>query len=170
MAGKMGSGKTSVSEWFVKEHDFVKLAFADPLKKSLVELTGLDMAHFTDPILKETKIAGINKTPREIMQMLGTDFAREMIDWDFWLWRMRHSISMYSDKDIIIDDVRFENEAQFIRDNGGKIVHLQRNFEFDSEHKAHRSEDGIKTFMGDYIVHAEDGIELTALKVSALIM
>ena len=166
----MGSGKTSVSNWFVKEHDFHKLSFAGPLKKACIELTGLDMSHFQDPELKEIPIPGINTTPRVLMQLMATEFIREMIYPDFWIWRMRQAVSKHSHKDLIIDDIRFENEAQFVRDNGGKIVHLYRNFDFDSNSKDHKSEQGILVQEGDYVIHAVDGVELTALMVSDLIM
>ena len=41
-----------------------------------------------------------------------------MIDHDFWIWRMRQAISDNSHHNIVIDDIRFDNEAQLVRDNG----------------------------------------------------
>lgn len=170
MAGKMGSGKSSVSDCFVKNNNFVKLSFAKPLKDSLVLLTGLDISNFTDMEKKEVPIPGVGKSPRELMQLMATDFIREMVNYDFWLWRMGQSISKFSDRDIIIDDVRFENEANFIRSNGGKIVHIKRDFEFASNHKQHKSEKGVKIQLNDTVLHAEDTVESTATVLSMMVL
>lgn len=166
----MGSGKSSVSDCFVKNHNFVKLSFAAPLKEALVVLTGLDMSYFTDMKKKEIPIPGIGKSPRELMQLMATEFVREMVAPDFWLWRMGQSISKFSERDIIIDDVRFENEANFIRNNGGQIVHVKRDFDFASDHKQHKSEKGIKISSNDRILCAESTVESTATVLSMMVM
>ena len=169
ISGKMGAGKTSVAQYFVKHHDFVKLAFGDSLKKAAIEMTGLEMIYFTDPLLKEKIIPGIEVTPRQIMQLLGTELAREMIHPDFWIWRMRQSFSLYSNHDIVVDDIRFENEANLIRMNSGVVIHLERNVEFKSNHKKHKSENGIKFNNADFVVNAEDTVDMTAFEIANII-
>lgn len=47
-------------------------------------------------------------------------------------------------------DVRFENEAQWIRDNGGVVVHIQR--PGAATVSAHASEAGVAIAEGDVLV------------------
>ena len=164
-AGKAGVGKTTTAEWFVKGHNFVRLSFAQPLKSCLVALTGLSMNHFTDIELKEKEIPGLGVSPRVMMQLGGTEFVRNMIYHDFFLWRMGHLISENSHRDIVIDDVRFENEAEFIRSNGGKIVHLTREFESPTTKTSHKSEDSLEIKKGDIVAICDISEELTALNL-----
>lgn len=170
-SGRAGVGKTTTAEWFVREHEFVRLSFAKPLKECLSVLTGFSMGHFTDIELKEKEISGLNGvTPRILMQKMATEFIRDTIDPDFWLWKMRHMISEVSNRDIVIDDIRFPNEAQFIRDNGGKIIHLERQFESVTKENDHKSETMDTYVNGDIVVHSSSTIELTALKISNFIL
>lgn len=176
-AGKMGVGKTTTANWFVEQHDFKRLYFAKPLKESLSVLTGLPIEYFTDIELKELIIPGLKGcapdysgiTTRIMMQKFGTDFVRDMIDPNFWIWRMTQMISEHSDRNIVIDDVRFENEAQLIRDLGGTVIHLTREFESPSKQSGHISENSLKEKSHDIIVPCDISEELTAINISQLI-
>jgi len=153
LAGTAGSGKSTIARVMWLGDAFQILSFAHPLKAALIKMTGLDRKWFYDIDYKEKEIPGLpGITPRIMMQKFGTEYAREMIAPDFWLWRMGQSLSKYSHKNIVIDDVRFENEAQFIRDNGGVIIHLCRNFESPTEHNEHKSEQRIECYTMDYEV------------------
>lgn len=143
-AGKIGVGKTETAKCLVRGNNFVKFAFGQPIKDALVQLTGLPMIYFTDPVLKEKEIEGLpGISPRIMMQKLGTDYAREMIFHDFFCWRMGQNFINNSDRDIVIDDVRFDNEAEFIRKRGGKIIQLLRIFKSPTKEQDHVSENGI---------------------------
>ena len=169
-AGKIGVGKSTTAEWFVKNKNFVILSYGTPIKKALVEFTGLPMINFTDPVLKETEIEGLpGITPRIMMQKLGTEYARDMIFSDFFLWRMRQEIEKYCHRNIIIDDVRFENEAELIRGLNGEIFHLEREFETITEQTAHISENLINQRQEDVVIDCLDSPETTAEFISTLI-
>lgn len=150
-AGTAGIGKSTLAHIVSEYFNGVVIPYAKPLKESLVALTGLSMDHYTNIDLKEKIIPGLDKTPRQLMQLMGTEFARNMIDYDFWLWRMRHAISENSNRHIFIDDIRFNNEADLVRDNGGVIIHLIRNYEQVTEEIDHASEIPIKKYKYDLI-------------------
>lgn len=170
-AGPAGIGKSTNAEWFEKEHNFFVLSFAKPVKEALVALTGLSINHFTDIELKEKQIPGLKEgvTPRILMQKMATDFIREMIDPDFFVWRMKQMVSNNSDEEIVIDDIRFENEAEFIRKNGGKIFHLVGEIDPVTKEITHKSEFGIKVQSEDYVVERQSSVELNALEISKLL-
>ena len=66
------------------------------------------------------------KTPRHIMQTLGTEWGRKLIGDDIWLEVMLNRIRTTRSKTIIIDDCRFENEADLVHSLGGVVVQIER--------------------------------------------
>ena len=153
LAGPAGVGKTTIAESFELGLGFKILTFAAPLKQSLSVLTGLSPKYFNKIELKEKMIPGLNDSPRTLMQKFGTEFVREMVHPEFWIWRMRNTISKYSHRHIIIDDVRFNNEAGFIRGNGGVMIHLDRVFDSPTEHTEHTSETPVTQYANDYLIY-----------------
>lgn len=53
LAGRKGSGKDTVGNFFVESERFTKVALADPLKEMLVKVFHVEMKYFTDDKLKE---------------------------------------------------------------------------------------------------------------------
>ena len=160
ITGPAGSGKSTIANVFHEQLGYRVLAFAHPLKQALIKMTGLDRKWFYDIKYKEREIPGLpGITPRIMMQKFGTEYAREMINYDFWIWRMSHSVSKYSHEPIVIEDVRFHNEAHFIRDNGGLVIHIDRQFESPTEENDHVSEQDIPCLIGDRVISGNCSIE-----------
>jgi hypothetical protein len=113
--GKKTAGKSTVADLLKLEsgqYEMVDiLAFANPLKRAVKELF-----LFSDNQLygdqKEVIDERWGVSPRQVMQLLGTEFCRDRISPDFWTKRMRFEIASSEYPVIIIDDVRFENEAE----------------------------------------------------------
>jgi len=159
LAGPAGVGKTTAAKWLQRSADYKLISFANPLKESLVVLTGLDLSWFTDQDKKEREIPWIpNITPRKLMQLFATEFIRDVICHDFFIQRMQQQISqlMRNGISLVIDDVRFDNEANLIRENDGVIVHLQRNFTPKIDSKSHASEKGVSIQSEDYVLNIPD--------------
>ena len=100
-------------------------------------------------------------TPRIMMQTLGTEWGRALLP-DLWLRVWQHELA--SDAHVVtVPDVRFDNEAELIREIGGTIVHVQRKPTADMlAVPAHASEAGIKRVKGDIIFRNDRGIEKMA--------
>ena len=65
------------------------------------------------------------QTYRYLAQTLGTEWGRELIHPDLWIMCLKYRLQKtYSP--IIIDDVRFENEAKFIREHG-QLFYIHNN-------------------------------------------
>jgi hypothetical protein len=131
ITGPAGSGKSTAASYLVKQHGFVHLKFAGALKEMLRTL--LEMVE--DPYierriegdLKETPcfLLGGN-SPRHAMQTLGTEWGRNSIGADFWveICERRAELALGRGERVVIDDVRFDNEAAMIRSLGGKVLRL----------------------------------------------
>ncbi len=146
LVGPKGSGKTRAAAYLIDEYAFIDYALADPLRDMLSALltsVGVDYAVLTEPHLKEAplpQLGGI--TPRRLMQSLGTDWARQLLGPDIWLLVADHALGLAPDSSItapvhdriVIDDVRFHNEADWIRRRGGVIVRIDRGIPTDRSH------------------------------------
>lgn len=85
----------------------------------------------SDPIKSIAKTMGWNGIKddlgRLLLQRIGTECGRECISEDIWITHMEKIRRWAMDPGgiLIIDDVRFENEAEWVRENG-VLIHVQR--------------------------------------------
>lgn len=67
-------------------------------------------------------------SPRYMMQTLGTEWGRKLVNQDLWLLIAMDRISkaLAAGENVYVSDVRFDNEAAMIREMGGTIIHIRR--------------------------------------------
>jgi len=142
LTGRAGSGKSSVSGFLETNYGFHRKAFADPVKKTVSDLFRIPIDCFYDPEEKIKTDPMWNITRRKILQIFGTECIRNHFGADFWVKLMVLDIADLRQRegsgvDIVIDDVRFPEEARMIHDNGGKIISIKRPdnpYEIDQTH------------------------------------
>lgn len=130
LCGYAGSGKGEASKFF-QEHGYTNIKFAEALKdmlRCLLRHQGANdsmIERMIEGDLKEVPteyLAG--RTPRHAMQALGTEWGRTCIVDDFWaIAALTRAQGL---PQVVIDDVRFENEADMIRKAGGIIIRIDR--------------------------------------------
>lgn len=148
--GNAGAGKDTASDWMVQEiKNYVvgSFSFAENLKGACSQIFGIPFENFSDPATKNVKNSFWNKTPRELAQFVGTELFRKNFGEDIWIKSLEVLLSCYQDIECaIITDVRFQNEADWIIDNGGILLHLTRpGADGKVGIQNHASEAGIKT-------------------------
>jgi len=74
--------------------------------------------------INSTNYNRLLNTPREVLQVVGTDIFRDLIDSEYWVKVARSSIP--KDSKVVFDDVRFNNEANMIKNLGGSIIRIKR--------------------------------------------
>lgn len=126
LIGYKQSGKDTLADHLVAQHGFEKYAFADPVKQICKIMFGLDNRQLNDPVQKEVVDDRWGMTPRKMMQTVGTDMIRETWGQDFWVRNMDHRIrtSIHEGRKIVISDVRFRNEADWIKQHNGILVRI----------------------------------------------
>lgn len=155
LTGVAGSGKDTVREILEERHEIDGLAFADPMRdmlSALLETIGVDSDWMTDRDRKEKPIPELGLSYRTMAQQLGTEWGRAL-DQDFWLKIAGAKIALYhrySDKGVVISDVRFPNEAAWIKSEGGIIWKIIR--PGVEPVRAHESEALINTLPYDYVI------------------
>jgi hypothetical protein len=85
---------------------------------------------------------------RRILQFVGTELFRNGVHPDFWLFALEQRLSTSRAVHHVISDVRFDNEAKWIQDQGGFVVHLTRGVPvmraaLTATEQAHVSEAGV---------------------------
>lgn len=142
--GKAGSGKDTVADLLRSRRGYHSIAFADPLRAGITAMLALDAGHFEHP-QKEQPLPIIEKSPRQLLQLLGTEWGRQMIHPDLWVMLAARRVAdirlRHPGANIVITDVRLDNEAAMIRELGGEIWMLTR--PGAGTPHAHSSENGI---------------------------
>jgi hypothetical protein len=155
LTGKARSGKDTVAGFLPGQ----KLAFAAPLKRGLQIMLQLNDEHVNGD-LKEVTLDWLGKSPRQLLQTLGTDWGRNLVHPDLWLLVAKQKIEKYLSMglDVVITDVRFDNEADLIRSLGGQVWHIVRP---DAQAvNAHASEAGVWFHPGkDYLIYNNGTLE-----------
>lgn len=130
LCGAAGAGKNTVAARLRERWGFVELSFAAPLYRMVAEMTGLPTSALQDRALKERQIDWLGKSPRELLQMLGTEFGRGMISEDIWVLRAMSEFDSIASggrfPGCVITDVRFDNEAKAIVARGGQVWRVVR--------------------------------------------
>jgi hypothetical protein len=100
--------------------------FAAPLKEAAQIIFDLSHAQMHNPKHKEVVDPRWDKTPRQLMQLLGTEVGRS-IDPQVWVKNLRCRIEGDAGVRLwLVPDVWFANEAEMIRSIGGKLVRVSR--------------------------------------------
>lgn len=159
LAGKKRSGKDTIYRIASDKLDgrTGRIGFADAVKHEVSEATGFRM-----DFIEEHK-----KDFRSLLQVWGTEFRRNLCGNEYWIEKM--DVALKACKEhydyVFITDVRFDNECEFIKNNGGQIVRVERRVEsyktladiepFDN----HASENSFNDFSNyDYVLN-NDGTE-----------
>ena len=124
LTGKKQHGKDTVADVLV-ENGFLKLSFADPLKKICQQLFSLDESQLHDPTMKEVVDPRWGKSPRQLFQEIGTDLFRKHYDDRIWIKLLLHEIGKHPDRNIVVSDARFQDECDALSDlQNSEEVHI----------------------------------------------
>ena len=147
--GPIGVGKSTLARKMCADRaklgeTCLVLSFADPIRAMLAELVGDDYVYENDMKTEPIEWLG-NKTPRQLLQSLGTSWGRETIHPDIWVNATKGLIlnirKAKPDAHVYIDDLRFNNEAQMVHALNGQVIFLSRDGIKSTD--SHASESGI---------------------------
>lgn len=122
IAGPKRSGKDTLAHGLSKALGLPVDSFAAPLRQFVANLLNCSLATLEE--CKEHPVKWLDgKTPRQLMQTVGTEWGRDMVHPELWLRSLLHRVQY---KGAIISDVRFPNEAKAILERGGIVIRLHR--------------------------------------------
>jgi hypothetical protein len=188
LLGAKGAGKDTAASHLVSTCDFIRVAFADKLYREVAEAFGVtvellgrrdtkesDLAEFSlrncsDPSFVQCVAEELGTTvtedflakprsPRFIMQLWGTEYRRKRGVDSYWLDQVAAIMDADPARSYVVTDVRFPNEALFIKARNGMLVRVRRP-ELELREAVSRAANGTaahpsETAMLNYPVDAE---------------
>lgn len=138
LVGFIGSGKGTVGD-ILETQGFSKDSFAKPLKDACSIMFGWprEMLEGDTEVSRKwreepdsfwSEKFGYTFTPRLALQLMGTEAGRNVFHQDVWVISL---LNRAKGKDVVVTDVRFKNEINYIQQNGGVIVRVRRGEEPD---------------------------------------
>lgn len=172
LSGKAGSGKSTVTR-YLNDKGFGTRKLAGPLKAmiaALLEQQGVSPETTPDYIeghLKEIPTVYLGgRSPRYAMQTLGTEWGRGLISENFWVDAAMKQIGD-GDGNLVVDAVRFPNEALAIRRAGGVVVNVVRPSLDPVE--AHQSEDALADFAFNYVIYNDSTMDRLHQRIETML-
>lgn len=167
ITGRKGTGKsTFAAELRAAAANPVGLAFAGALREVSQAVFGSAYATADEKLAVDAfwqeRLGDDWSTGRKILQRLGTEVFRQHVHTDIWLWVMERRLLSLLDEPpslITIDDVRFDNEAAFVRELGGTVIEVCRPGTLGAL-DGHASEAGVNPDLVDITAECQDLDEL----------
>lgn len=168
LSGYARSGKDTVAS-LLPHH--TRRAFADPMRDALYTLNPIIFDHH-ERVSDLVDRFGWDKAKvmfpelRRLLQVLGTEVGRQMIDEDVWVTMATRDLS--PSDDIVFADVRFPNEAKAIKALGGTVWRINR--PGNEPINAHSSETAMDDWAFDAILDNSGTLEDLLAQVETAIM
>lgn len=141
ISGHMGSGKDTFAEILAKVSNtpVERHAYADKLKEVVELITGVKMekmenSYFYNTVYNYTQeqkniyLPVWDKTIGTCLQIIGTECMRNNFDSDVWVKSLFETVGkkcIEAKHTLIIPDVRFINEADYLLSQGGIIIRME---------------------------------------------
>lgn len=180
ITGKKRSGKDSIADYLIDNHGYTRYAFADPIKRGLMEMFG-----FTDEQMwgseqdKETVDPRWGISPRRLVQITGTElyqfdlpkYLREgEFPWGRGVWTRKFKLWYLDELEenpnlkVVISDVRYPHEEEIIHGLNGTMVKVIRPSLGESTDQ-HSSETDIDLIIPDITLINDGTLEELFAKV-----
>lgn len=156
-SGWARSGKDTAADWLVEQHGYTKMSFAEPMKEALTRLNPhIQMGEMPRvPLQQALRVYSYEELKHEsddirpLLQRFGTEVGRQMFGESFWI---DQAIARIPDgSKAVFADVRFKNEAQAVRELGGKVIRITRPGVEAANN--HISEHDLDDYTFDHIIH-----------------
>jgi len=162
ITGKIGSGKSTVSNYIVNKYNYTEYSMASPLKE-IASIFGFshEQLHGTQE-QKLQKHSVWDISARTFLQKVGTEMFRDIhtiipdmkIEKTIWVDLFKQKYKK-DPKMYVISDVRFLDEANMIKELGGVIIKTVRINNISSESKiehSHISETEMEQIQPDFVI------------------
>ena len=164
ISGKAGAGKSETSCFLEGCHRYDRYSFADCIKRSVCTLFRMDKVYYDNHKLEPIEYFEA-VTARELWQFMGTEVCRALFGPHFFVWvsstYFKKQFPCHTNYRVVYDDVRFQEEADWILECGGTLIHLTRN---GADGKVgipdHASEQGYQTTQSNLYRKGENYFEI----------
>jgi len=143
LTGAAGSGKSTVAKYLSEQPiPFTRTKFSGTLKRMLMQIPCVTDDMIEGSLKEEPQELFGGKTPREVMQTLGTEWGRDSVYSKIWLDSWERSVCDLTY--VVVEDLRYLNEAELVKNRGGKIWRVKRPDYKCNGHISETEMEGIK--------------------------
>lgn len=164
------SGKSIAADYLVTKRGYSLVKFADPVKSmtySLIQsvIDDRDLIwDYMEGSKKETIIPVLGVTPRELFVSIGHRWGRGIKE-DFWIRLLENRLKKLKNKNIVIDDLRYPNEYNFLKERNAVLIRIVR---VGGEQATSESEGLLNEYSFDHTVINNGNIVEFLNKISGL--
>lgn len=169
LTGYAQSGKDTVASLLVEHYGYERVAFADKIRSFIYEMNPLVACSPSGYLQDLVNLVGWDKAKQEpqvrrLLQYTGVG-ARKVFGEQFWVREAMKSMLDKPNTELkyVITDVRFTNEADMIRANGGKIWRVVRPGVGPVNN--HISESELDSIKFDHLINNDSGFEDLMIEV-----
>lgn len=135
ITGTIGSGKSTLLKHLVDKYGYVEMNFADALKE-IGAIFGFSNEQLYGTQEQKLEVHPVwNISARTFLQKVGTELFRDTLQQAIPTMKLQYGVwvdilcqkYIKLGKRIVIGDLRFANEARFVRENNGLIIRTIRN-------------------------------------------
>lgn len=155
IAGKARAGKDTVADFIGTYIPATRHSLADPIR-GMLHAIGINLNDDYWKTRKEEIIPALGKSPRQMMQTLGTEWGRKLVNPHIWIM-MAHQRLMTTSDTLIVPDIRFTNESDWVRAMNGVMIHVDN--PRVEEVSVHSSEKGVPRLENDIVIVNDSTLE-----------
>lgn len=170
--GKPRSGKDTVADYLVSEYRLSKFGPSFPVKATAAAMFDVDINCFYDQSIKETIDPFWGISYREMAQKVGKESSRDVFGDDIWMRHVEKRLKddTTNDRGIVLADIRYANEAEWVKAHGGTVLFVYRSSENRGyvANASHPAEQGLPETVADYIINNNSTLGMLYDKVDGL--
>lgn len=165
ISGKKYSGKSTAAKVLTYDFCFDETTFAEPLKQAIAILFNWGRLDLNNGPEKEVVDPRWGVSPRFVLQNMGTDYLRNTFCDDFFLRNLQNRLAGHQPTLLVIRDVRFPNEVEYIKNQGGYVWRIERP-ELSYPKDQHPSETALDDYQGfDKVIVNDESVEVFRRRV-----
>lgn len=165
ISGHMNAGKSTVAKYLVENYGLREDSFAHSLRLVKCAITSIPIEETYSVEDKNKVIPILGITRGQFLQDVGLHFRnyRENI----WVESLELRWIANGKDRLVVSDVRFTNEVNFVETNHGVVLRLERPFvdNGDTRNKTHASETSLDNYPFDNIIHNDGTLDELFAKV-----
>ncbi len=168
--GKARTGKDTLANHLIKKHQLLRYGPSVRVKDTTAIMFDFPRWYLDDDAMKDMYDDFWGMTYREMAQKVGKESSRDVFGNDIWmrhverqLIKIENGIDMDSvghARGIILADIRYANEAVWVKNHGGTVFFIVRgNAPKISGIEGHEGEAGLPLDLADSIIYNDGTIE-----------
>jgi hypothetical protein len=173
VSGVARSGKDTVANYLIKKYNLLRYGPSVRVKDTTAVMFDVPRAYLDDETKKDTVDPFWGITYRMMMQKVGKESSRDIFGDDIWMRHVEKKLKEHTMNTkngvltytglyngIILPDIRYANEIQWLHQHEGIVIFVQRNNLPEIRgYENHPGEQGLNVELADIMIYNNGTIE-----------